>query len=250
MSTSTLRKLQALILGGTGLFLMQKIWSNTLYWYINSRYLVLILLAAVYLLVLTQVLISTFRNDQKEKSEINQSKHEPASPYSVWTLMIVALPLIIGLLIPARPLGASAIANRGLRSSISVNIGDADSASLKAIPANSRTILDWLRLYDSDPTYSEFMGAQVDIIGFIYHDPRLQSNQLVIGRFALTCCVADAFAIGLVVEIENADQFSNNSWVRVQGEMSTIEIDGESLPFVLASQFDPIGEPLQPYLLP
>lgn len=247
MSISTLRKLQALILGGTGLFLMQKIWSNNLYWYINSRYLVLVLIAAIGLLVLTQVLISTFRKNQPDKF---QPESEAASPYAIWSLVIVAVPLIIGLLIPARPLGASAIANRGLRSSISVNIGNANIASLKAIPAGNRSIMEWLQLFNGEPAYSEFIGDPVDVIGFVYQDPRLASNQFIVGRFALICCVADAFAIGLAVETDTSTQFSNNTWVRVQGEISTITIDGETLPLVRTSQVNQVAEPLQPYLLP
>jgi putative membrane protein len=62
--------------------------------------------------------------------------------------------------------------------------------------------------------------------------------------------VADASAIGLVVQAENADQFADDSWVWVIGTFAEGQLDGDALPVLLADEITPVRPPEQPYLYP
>jgi hypothetical protein len=65
--------------------------------------------------------------------------------------------------------------------------------------AAERTVLDWLHTFSasSDPA-QEFAGQPVDVVGFVYHDPRLPEGKLLVNRFTVSCCVADASPVPLV----------------------------------------------------
>jgi uncharacterized repeat protein (TIGR03943 family) len=72
----------------------------------------------------------------------------------------------------------------------------------------------------------------------------------MVGRFAIVCCVADAFAIGMAVETPAGDQLSDNTWVDVQGPVQSIDLNGHKTPLILASSVTQVQQPQQPYLFP
>ena len=88
------------------------------------------------------------------------------------------------------------------------------------------------------------------MIGFVYRDIRFKSDQLMVSRFTITCCVADALAIGVVVDSPKASQFAADSWVRVTGSFSKGELDGKAMPILMADTITPIQPPREPYLYP
>jgi putative membrane protein len=71
---------------------------------------------------------------------------------------------------------------------------------------------------------------------------------VLLGRFALTCCVADAMAIGLIVEVDDLGQMVDNAWYRVQGTIHLASLDGQPIPLIRAEQVEEVPMPEQPYL--
>lgn len=272
MPTRSVRKIQALVLGATGLFLLQKIWSGTLYFYINERFLVLILLAALGFLVLAQVLITDLFPRNPRNRELNGTLddsdeghhareyipshlhsygagHSHPSQRFLWALLVVALPVLLGVLIPTRPLGASVVANKGLRISSPVRSDEANYLLLLEVPPENRTILDWLQIFGSAQDPASLIGESVDVIGFVYRDPRLPDGQFMISRFTLTCCVADAFAVGMVVDSSDAATYAENTWVRVQGTLGLSAVESQVIPRIKVDKIQVVSEPAQPYLI-
>jgi putative membrane protein len=165
------------------------------------------------------------------------------------SLLILSLPLIIGLAAPEQPLNTSSLATRGVALSAPMSISSKNSDVL-AVQEDSRTILDWVKLfnYESDP--SMHIGEDVTVIGFVYHDPRLPEGQFMVSRFIITCCVADAFAIGMPVDWPQETQFEDNTWIQVQGSLDEAQIGGQTVPMVHATSIETIPAPEQPYLYP
>lgn len=248
MTPRIYRTLQALILAGLGVFLLEKIWSGTLYWYINSRFLPLILLAALGLLILAQTILPR-RRPAGVEPEHDHHSHDHGEAAPAWGLFAVALPVILGLLIPARPLGAAAIANKGVNTSAPLVAGGGQTVTLDIAPVD-RNILDWVRMfnYASDP--ASLSGQPADVIGFVYQDSRLGQNEFLVGRFAINCCVADALAIGMAVQWPGASSLAANSWVRVRGPVEASTVGGQRIPLIRAESVDQVPEPAQPYLYP
>lgn len=254
MSLRTQRSLQALILAALGIFLLQKILSGTLFWYINQRFMLLVLAAGVGLLILAQMVFQSLRHKPGAPEPDDHAAHDHPPGHAqgtlpVWGLVVVALPVLLGVLIPARPLGTSAIANKGVNTNAPIAAGSGATVTLAIAPEN-RTVLDWVRVfnYESDPTV--FDGQPVDVVGFVYHDPRLPEGQFLVGRFALNCCVADATAIGMAVVWPDEDTLADNSWVRVRGAVWAASLNGKPLPSINAASIEQVAEPEQPYLYP
>jgi uncharacterized repeat protein (TIGR03943 family) len=257
MSLRTQRSMQALILAGLGLFLLHKIWSGTLYWYINERFLLLVLLAAIGFLALARMVLpgrqSVVGQAHERPHEHAGHNHERAaergSAAATWGLVLVATPLIVGLALPARPLGSSAIANRGTNTSAPLTAGDAAPMQLDLV-STDRNVLDWVRAFNYADDPAEYAGQAADVIGFVYHDDRLAQGQFLVSRFAVTCCSADATAIGMLVSWPEAEALEINTWVRVRGPVAVGTFAGRPIPLVAAEALEGVEPPAQPYLFP
>lgn len=231
------------ILAALALMFAAKINTGTLTYYINQRFAWLALVAVI--LFAAFALTVVFRL-------IDRSA--PNSPYGaahgrlgLAGVALVALPAVIGLLVPARPLGAGALASRGVGLGAPVRAGAAAVAQRAGGP---RTIIDWLMEIDRNPDPASLTGRTADVIGFVYHDPRLKADQFFVSRFSVSCCVADATPVALLVQVAGAGALKSDSWVRVSGRFAPGEFAGQALPVLVADAVDPADPPAQPYLFP
>jgi len=246
------KRLQALLIILLAIFLAQKFWSGQLYYYIGPRFSWLSLLAVVLLIAIAGAYdLTRGRGIADEGDDTDDTNHEHSSHHpeerSVWPLALVALPLVLGVVVPPTPLGASAVSTRGLSTEVAVA---ADETSTLNIIPGERNVLDWARAMSANPDPTALNGQQADVVGFVYRDARFDDGQFMVGRFTITCCVADALAIGLVVESDNAAGFKTDSWVRVTGTFDSGTFDGGEMPILYAESIIPVQQPEQPYLYP
>jgi putative membrane protein len=172
------------------------------------------------------------------------------SPAGIWSnLILVAIPLIILVVVPTKPLSVETLSTRGINMSAPITIGSQSPVTIKAEPTD-RTILDWVTIFDSEPDSSKYLGVHASVIGFVYHDDRLTGHNMMVGRFTITCCVADAFAVGLVVDSPDSTSFDNDTWVKVVGTLDETTVDGVKVPLIHATSVTAIDAPAQPYLYP
>lgn len=259
MSQRAYRSYQAVVLAGLGIYFLLKIYDGRVLLYINQRFVPLVLLAGVGLIFLAQ-LVGRERSasalaEGDAARDVSRASH-PAEheQHSGWVLWLVALPLLIGVLAPARPLSASALSSRGINyttglgSRVSSDSGEV--LQVVQIPGGQRSVLDWLILFEetSDPFLLD--GEDVDVTGFVYHAPGLSKDSFLVSRFTIACCVADAVALGMVVDWPEAAELPDNQWVRVRGTVYALEMDGKILPAVRAGQVEKVPAPEQPYLFP
>ncbi|MCY4146391.1 MAG: TIGR03943 family protein [Chloroflexi bacterium] len=225
-----------LILLGMGIYLTQLIISGNLTNYINQRFAWLAYVGAgiFFALALASLL-------QRIMPSLHGHQH-----YRIgWDiLLIAAFPLALALLIPSRSLGIEAI-NGGV-SLRPVGVGNA--ATFARSPLD-RNILDWLREF-SRATPAEFNDLPVDVIGFVYREPVHAADEFLVSRFTMSCCVADAFPIGMPARADFIDEVAVGSWVRVQGRLTAANFAGEPLPVITVESLEPVDEPEQPYLYP
>jgi uncharacterized repeat protein (TIGR03943 family) len=150
-------------------------------------------------------------------------------------------------------LGASAVANKGINAIAPLAAGGSTKnvePAKTSLASTNRTIIDWVRAFNYESNTAVFAGQPADVVGFVYHDQRLRPSQFLVARFTITCCVADAAAIGMVVEWPAAESLAGNSWVRVRGPIQATVFGGNPAPLVAAQQVDQVAEPTQPYLYP
>ncbi len=178
------------------------------------------------------------QNEQPQHSEI------PGT-----ALILLAIPLILGVFVPPRPLSTSALSTRGMSLSAPVSIGQQSIQTMEIAP-DDRTVLDWIKIFNYEKDLSSYLGKSANVIGFVYHDSRLKTGQFMVGRFVITCCAADAFAIGMAVDWPESANLVDNSWVNVKGTVDVLTIDGQKVPVIHAQAVNPIQAPEQPYLYP
>lgn len=257
MKSRRTRTFQALILALLGFFLLERVWSGKILLYINQRFVILVVLAGIGLIALAQAMFVDRRKGGIgedtggiEPDDPRRETHELHSPSSNANLIWLLIPLAFGLLIPARALGTSTLANRGIQMTAPFQVQNSVGTVALEMPAGNRTVLDWIRAFHSAGDPLTLVNESADVTGFIYHDPRLKADQFLLGRYAVTCCIADATAIGITINWANSAALENNSWVRVQGEIQVGQLEGQKVPVIQADQVIPIQEPDQPYLFP
>lgn len=162
-------------------------------------------------------------------------------------MLMLAVPLVLGTLIPSRPLGADAI-----NGSIRVGTASYSAAEIALVskPALERDILDWSRAFVTEQSPSVFNGQQAKVLGFVYTEPGYPPNTFMVARFTLSCCVADASALGLPAYYAQGDVPEAGTWVEVAGEFQAGEFLGQQVPVLHVAQLTPVEEPEQPYLYP
>jgi uncharacterized membrane protein YcgQ (UPF0703/DUF1980 family) len=113
MNHSRYRLLQITVLAGLGFFFFRLINSGKLLLYINNRFAILSFLGMIVLFMLAANALEIL-NRQSHALENVHDHHDHEHHHSAANIFWLALPLALGLLIPVRPLGADAAANREL----------------------------------------------------------------------------------------------------------------------------------------
>ena len=246
MSKRLYRSLQTLLLLGLFLFLMNKVINNQLLWYINYRFVVLAQIGIVFLVILIQRLFKEVRSSREpQEAKGHDHDHMPA-PINLWIMLI---PLLIGILIPARPLDSSAVSAKGLTTSSALISSDSTSRLFET-ESEQRNILDWVKIFYFEKNLDAFIGEQASVVGFVYRDENLPEGQFFVSRFIISCCAADGYAVGMIVESPETDSFEKDTWVKVTGPVDVISYDGRTSPLIRAEAIEIVPQPEQPYLYP
>jgi putative membrane protein len=96
----------------------------------------------------------------------------------------------------------------------------------------------------------KYQGRTVKLHGFVYKEEGFQANQLVISRFLITHCVADASIIGFLTEFNEAHSVKEDTWIEVEGTIDRTNYNGSELPMIKAASWKEISEPDEPYVFP
>lgn len=261
---------KAALLLAMGMFLYGRIANGTLYYYINEKFAGFTLFGVIGLLIVGFAYQfgkkpgDSHAQHEHENCEEDHDHshhhhahhhhhghgHEGHSHALSWSGMaIVALPVILGLAVPPRPLGASALENREVVLSVE---GSALPASVQAAAkaAGERNMLDWWRAFQGTDDYASFTNQEVRVIGFVYKDPRYGEGHFLSTRFVVSCCVADAAVVGLVVRWPDSAELADDTWVEVSGKFAPSDLENWKPPLLIAESVTPVDAPAQPYLYP
>jgi uncharacterized repeat protein (TIGR03943 family) len=237
--------LKTALLIGLGLYFGFNIISGNLTNYINVRFVWLSYVAVLlFLLIGGYSAYHMLRHHSGAGHDHHDHHHAPLS----WgALAIIAVPLVLGTLIPSRPLGAEAVDGNLGRTSAAATTSSMATFTINPL---DRNVLDWLRVFNSTEDYTQLNGQPADVIGFVYTEPTFGENQFMVARFTISCCVADASAIGLPTYWAEADTLEQGQWVRVQGTMQVGEFRDDNLPILQANSIEVVEQPEHPYLYP
>ncbi len=269
-NAATRRWIQAVLLLLLGLYFLDNMLSGRIYFYINERFGWLSWLATVIFIALGVVGIADALRQQREERAHQHEDHDGhdhehdhhhehedhdhaghthgAVPWP--RLVILAVPLIVGLVVPSKPLGASAVGTSGVSTTFTSLAGSGSASQLSTV-STDRNVLDWVKGFNNSANVDEFGGQQADVIGFVYSDIRFKDQpRFMVARFTISCCVADASAIGVITESADATKLAQDSWVHVTGKFKVEDLAGQKTPVLIADKIEPVKQPDQPYLYP
>ena len=262
--------LKGLLLLGLGIFLFTRITTGTLNYYISQRFdwltiaavLGLIVVGLSYRYLLQEAedkpddpapersgeVGSSAAGDSQQQSHDHGHDHSHALGWS--GLVLISLPIVLGLLVPPRPLGVAALQNREISAGGLDSVLPAAAGSTLVKESSERTILDWVLAFHQGDRPAETDTA--DVVGFVYLDEAADEAAFTLTRFVVGCCAADAMAVGLPVSLAaglpSEEALEDGQWVRVVGRFAAST--GNSIPVLLAEQLEAVPEPNQPYLYP
>ncbi len=241
------RLLKIFIFLAMAVFLVTRVTSGTINFYLNQRYVPLTILAAVGfgLLALGHWRGQTATQDESPNDHDHGHDHDHTLGWI--GLVIVILPLILGYVIKPQPLGATAMTNREVSVGSLMSVAAPDGNQSMGLVAGEKNIMDWLSDFQRYDT-AVFTGEEAHIIGFVYRDERFPEDTFMVSRFVLSCCVADAAPIGLIVRQPNASEFVADQWVDVNGRFEVGYFDEIEMPILVAESIEETSSPKQPYL--
>jgi uncharacterized repeat protein (TIGR03943 family) len=91
------------------------------------------------------------------------------------------------------------------------------------------------------------IGKTITTKGFVYREKNFMQNQIIVARFGITCCVADASVYGFMAKGDVA-ALQKDKWVQVTGTIEQTQYDGSTIPIINIKHISTISAPEQPYV--
>ena len=238
------RLLKMTLLAAMGIFLITRITSGAINFYINQRFVPLTVLAAVGTAALA---FGYWRQGEHHHDNHDHEDHDHDHNLTWIGLFIVMLPIILGYIVQPHPLGAAAMNNREISVGTLSSVAPPSGNDSMGLVAGEKNIMDWLGDFQRT-NINTIAGEEAHVIGFVYRDERFAPNTFMVSRFVLSCCVADAAPVGLVVQTPNAADFADDVWVDVHGRFQPGTFNNTTMPILIADTIEKTDTPAQPYL--
>ncbi|MEB1806377.1 MAG: TIGR03943 family protein [Bacillaceae bacterium] len=282
--------IRAIILLSFAGFLFKLHYFDEIAHYINPKYIGFSQVASILFLFLFFIQVpriwSTKTEDLHENCGPWGCNHDDAFTNRVTVrngiiYMIICLPVVTGLLLPAKALDASIAVNRGalmqqqslnqdihhddheghfhlhsdhVDEEICLPIEKAEVELFESGNAEHMIVMEKTKFaqqfYAITENAKKVRGREIVIDGFVLKEEGLSPNQLFVGRFLITHCVADATVIGFLAETEKEVAIPEGSWVRVKGILNVSRHGHEEVPIIRVKQLDVIEKPKEPYIYP
>lgn len=95
---------------------------------------------------------------------------------------------------------------------------------------------------------SAVMDKKITISGFVFREEGMKSNNFIVARSMITCCVADAAVGGFMCDFGPAGELKNDEWIEVNGILQQTDYKGETVPVIMVKGYKKIEKPKNEYL--
>ncbi|MEL3972503.1 TIGR03943 family protein [Rossellomorea oryzaecorticis] len=99
-----------------------------------------------------------------------------------------------------------------------------------------------------DESLDEYVGKEIQLTGFVYKDEGFAEDELVISRFTVTCCVADASVYGILARDGDLGKLEPDTWINVSGIIDKTDFNGMQMPVIKNPVFEVVDPPENPYV--
>ncbi len=244
--------LDILALGAWGV-LMLKYWlEGKLSLLIHPNYFGLVIVTGFALLIIAAVKILQLLAQVRQPTSRNAPTMPVVAHISLfppgWSSGLLLTAAILGLLITPKVFASDKAMQRGVTESALLTRAQ-PQAFRSASKPEERTLIEWVRTLNVYPEPDAYTGQKVKVQGFVVQPPDMPSQYILISRFVITCCAADAYPVGLPVKLkEDRKAYPADTWLEVQGQMITETLNGKrQLTIEASSPLKKIAQPANPY---
>jgi len=229
---STMRVAIGLVLLGWAVMFWTLFLTGRTYLYLSSRTAWLVPMGAVIMSIAAIGRLWTARTE----------KEDPLESRTAWALGVIALPVVLVLALPPSALGA-------------FSAGKRSTYAGSAIGATARDVTGPLDFVDigaaqSFPTAMQELearaGQPITLEGFVTTDASAPPDEILLTRYIVTCCVADATVAQVRIVGLPPGNYPTDEWLEVTGAVYPV---GREV-LVAADTVQQIPVPSQPYLTP
>ncbi len=224
--------------------LLLKYWLNgKLGLLIHPDYFWLVIATSLGLLV-----ISGFKGWEllKRRRAVAPIQHLTLFPPGFSSALLLAT-AILGLLVTPRVFASQTALQRGVTDTVTLTRSQPQAFRSSKQP-EERSLVDWVRTLNVYPEPDSYTGQKVKVQGFVIYSAELPEQYLLLSRFVITCCAADAYPVGLPVKLtQNRKAYQVDNWLEVEGQMITENLAGKRQLTIKASSIEQIPEPKNPY---
>ncbi|GEN36787.1 TIGR03943 family putative permease subunit [Aneurinibacillus danicus] len=262
---------QGMILLNFALFLYKVIKTGEINRLVAPSFVFLTVGMMVLICLMTVYAFVTCLHRNGEESRCDCCDRPLRSPLRLsWLLLMV--PSVLGICFPVSSLGTSmldtarhTVPQEKDRVPSAVTPPLFDNRLLSLSQSHSSEKAAELSLLDMQEHFydkkEQYIKRPYRLTGIVYHPPGWPSERIILMRFAISCCAADAIPIGVIAESPVMARLKDNTWVNVQGGLNVRQMPGADAlvplnwtygqvvqPVLTASQVEVIPEPAEPYL--
>jgi uncharacterized repeat protein (TIGR03943 family) len=228
-----------------GILLLKYAIDGTLYILIHPSYYLLVTVTGGCLVLIG--ILQSWRLYHSKSIGDRELQHSSLLPPGI-TTMLLLLSAIVGLIITPKLFNSQAAVQRGVSSEAVTVTRNQTQAFRTTIKPESKTLVDWVRTLNIYPEPDSYLGQKVNVSGFVVHRPELAPNYLMLSRFVITCCAADAYPVALPVKFTgDIKTYPQDIWLQVKGKMIVETLNGSRQLVIAATELQPIPAPKNPY---
>ena len=94
-----------------------------------------------------------------------------------------------------------------------------------------------------------YVGVQINFTGYVYRVLDLKENQFVLARDMIISSDFQSVIVGFLCEYEKANEFSDNTWVEITGQIYKGDYHGD-MPIVKVTKMNEVNKPNDEYVYP
>jgi uncharacterized repeat protein (TIGR03943 family) len=233
------RILPSVILAGYGVFILSLLARGIMTLYINPAYVWSTTLAGGVLIGLAVIRLV---RQPATACEDDCDDCRTGSPTKLWPYAALSVPLLLAVLVPPHSLAAFSALQRGPQAAGLVSIRGATTVHRVSLSVDTRsfTLQDWVGALSADPNPKDYAGKPIVLTGIVIHDTgSAPPGYIMVLRYQVTCCIADARPIGLIVRDTSHGALKDNQWVTVTGKMGAASYQGQQIAVVEPKRISP-----------
>lgn len=243
--------LDVLTLNIWGILLLKYWLTGELHLLIHKDFFWLVVVTGILLIILGaikagQLLLTILQPKSKRRIPVSTEQHISLFPPG-WSSGLLIIVAIAGLLISPKIFNSQTAIERGVGDSITMTRAQTQQFRTST-KSEERSLVDWIRTLNVYPEPDAYAGQKVKVKGFVIHPPELPQEYILISRFVITCCAADAYPVGLPVKLtENRNNLAPDTWLEIEGMMITETLGGKRQLVIEKSAIKKIPTPTNPY---